>query len=559
MKSVYKVFSFSTTIRNPQRNSVFLECLNKFNGLIFDSKNSRLYFEELVKNGIYKLSNIPSKINEKLINDDILSDLEFEELLKLNPQISSEEKINFRIRTQLKALESQGFLIFSGDKNKPIITMTNLAFELMSRKSYITDIYSKIMIGLHSHNPARKSTLNKARVFLNAIFVIGSLKKEWEKLGNEAKGILKYEFKSFVLGMKDCDYKKCVQDILEYRKNYGLKENEKYISDYLFNKLGLKKIKYDSLNDYADEVFRKFEMTGLLIARGKFKHIYYDFSNFNSKKIESLLNAYKNYDFKEFSNIEEYINFLDNIKLPWLDNDEVRKEVIKQKAKSLDIVLKDSDFENLNILEESLNQKFYNKALQSAILQSDIKELLEELKILASLSNAKSKYDMPEPLRLEYLLALILGKKYGIAKLYSNLIYNENGIPLSYAPAGKIDLEYNDFLFEATMIKNRNQQLNSETTSIARHMKESQDKRREYLRTILIAPYIHWDVALFFKFCAKEFESKIAPITIAKFIELIEKSPNFSDFQINFDKFVNRLLNEQTQNYIDSINFNQIK
>ena len=556
MKSVYKVFSFSTTIRNPQRNSVFLECLNKFNGLIFDSKNSRLYFEELVKNGIYKLSNIPSKINEKLINDDILSDLEFEELLKLNPQISSEEKINFRIRTQLKALESQGFLIFSGDKNKPIITMTNLAFELMSRKSYITDIYSKIMIGLHSHNPARKSTLNKARVFLNAIFVIDSLKKEWEKLGNEAKGILKYEFKSFVLGMKDCDYKKCVQDILEYRKNYGLKENEKYISDYLFNKLGLKKIKYDSLNDYADEVFRKFEMTGLLIARGKFKHIYYDFSNFNSKKIESLLNAYKNYDFKEFSNIEEYINFLDNIKLPWLDNNEVRKEVIKQKAKSLDIVLKDSDFENLNILEESLNQKFYNKALQSAILQSDIKELLEELKILASLSNAKSKYDMPEPLRLEYLLALILGKKYGIAKLYSNLIYNENGIPLSYAPAGKIDLEYNDFLFEATMIKNRNQQLNSETTSIARHMKESQDKRREYLRTILIAPYIHWDVALFFKFCAKEFESKIAPITIAKFIELIEKYPNFSDFQINFDKFVNQLLNEQTQNYIDSINFN---
>ena len=559
MQSVYKVVSFSTTIRNPQRNSVFLECLNKFNGLIFDSKNSRLYFEELVKNGIYKLSNIPSKINEKLINDDILSDLEFEELLKLNPQISSEEKINFRIRTQLKALESQGFLIFSGDKNKPIITMTNLAFELMSRKSYITDIYSKIMIGLHSHNPARKSTLNKARVFLNAIFVIDSLKKEWEKLGNEAKGILKYEFKSFVLGMKDCDYKKCVQDILEYRKNYGLKENEKYISDYLFNKLGLKKIKYDSLNDYADEVFRKFEMTGLLIARGKFKHIYYDFSNFNSKKIESLLNAYKNYDFKEFSNIEEYINFLDNIKLPWLDNNEVRKEVIKQKAKSLDIVLKDSDFENLNILEESLNQKFYNKALQSAILQSDIKELLEELKILASLSNAKSKYDMPEPLRLEYLLALILGKKYGIAKLYSNLIYNENGIPLSYAPAGKIDLEYNDFLFEATMIKNRNQQLNSETTSIARHMKESQDKRREYLRTILIAPYIHWDVALFFKFCAKEFESKIAPITIAKFIELIEKSPNFSDFQINFDKFVNRLLNEQTQDYIDSINFNQIK
>ena len=242
--------------------------------------------------------------------------------------------------------------------------------------------------------------------------------------------------------------------------------------------------------------------------------------------------------------------------MPWLDNYEVRKEVIKQKAKNLNIKLKDSDFENLNVLEEYLNQKFHNKALQIAVLKSDINELLEELKILASLSNAKSKYDIPEPLRLEYLLALILGKKYGIKKLYSNLIYNENGIPLSYAPAGKIDLEYQDFLFEATMIKNRNQQLNSETTSIARHMKESKDKRQEDLRTILIAPYIHWDVALFFKFCAKEFESKIAPITISKFIELIENSPNFIDFQINFDNFVKQLLIEQTQNYIDSINFN---
>lgn len=556
MKSVYKVFSFSTTIRNPQRNFVFLECLNKFNGLIFDSKISRLYFEELVKNGIYKLSNIPSKINEKLINDDVLNNLEFEELLKLNPQISSEEKINFRIRTQLKALESQGFLIFSGDKNKPIITMTNLAFELINRKSYITDIYSKIMIGLHSSNPARTSALNKARVFLNTIFVIDLLKKEWESLGKEFKGVLKYEFKSFVLGMKDCNYKKCVQDILNYRKICGLNEDETYIKDYLFNKLGLKEIKYESLNDYADEVFRKFEMTGLLISRGKFKHIYYDFSSFNSQKVKSILQAYKNYDFKRFSNIEEYINFLENIKLPWLDSDEVRIEVIKQKAKSLNIILKESDFGNLTVLEESLNQKFYNKALQTAILQSDIKELLEELKILASLSNAKSKYDIPEPLRLEYLLALILGKKYGITKLYSNIIYNENGVPLSYAPAGKIDLEYQDFLLEATMIKNRNQQLNSETTSIARHMKESQDKMQKELRTMLIAPYIHWDVALFFKFCAKEFESKIAPITISKFIELIEKSQNFSDFQINFDKFVKRLLNEQTQNYIDSINFN---
>ena len=254
---------------------------------------------------------------------------EIKELFENNPQATG---VNGRVMTQLRALKDQGFLIFSGNKTKPNITMTNFAFELISGKMLFTDIYAKMMIGLHSSNPARTSMLNKARVFLNTIFVIDLLKKEWQKLGNEAKGILKYEF-SFVLGMKDCDYKKCVKDILTYRKIYGLKENKDYIKKYLFDEMGLEKLSYQSLNDYTNEVFRKFEMTGLLIARGKFGHIYYDFSAFNLTKIESLLCEYKNYTFKEFKSVTEYIDFLSNIKLPWLVSEKVRKELIENKAK----------------------------------------------------------------------------------------------------------------------------------------------------------------------------------------------------------------------------------
>ena len=549
----YKVFSINTTVRNPQRNLEFLKYFQKFNGMVFDDKVKMLYFIELVKNGIYQFSNISNSIREKLLNDIALNEQEINELFKNTPQATG---FAGRVMTQLRALKDQGFLIFSQNKNKPTITMTNFAFELMSRKMLITDIYAKLMIGLHSSNPARTSILNKARVFLNTIFVIDLLKKEWKKLGNEAKGILKYEF-SFVLGMKDCDYKKCVKDILEYRKIYGLKENKDYIRNYLFDTMGLENLSYQSLNDYTDEVFRKFEMTGLLIARGKFKHIYYDFSTFNLTKIHALLREYQNYKFKEFKSVADYIEFLDNIKLPWLTSDEVRKEVIKQKAKNLEIKLKESDFGDLNVLEDELNQKFYSKALQSKIAQSDLAQLLNELKILASLIEQESKFDnIPEPLRLEYILALILGKKYGIVNLQSNLIYNENGTPLSYAPAGKADLIYQNCLFEATMIKNRNQQLNSETTSVARHMKESSEQGQDDLRTLLIAPYIHWDVALFFKFCAKEFTSKIAPITIANFIDLIEKSENFSDFKVNFDTlFVDKLTTKKTDEYVDFVNF----
>ena len=282
----FKVFSINTTVRNPQRNLEFLEYFQKFNGLVFDNKIKMLYLIELVKNGVYKFSNISNAIKEKLDNDIALNEQEIKEAFENNPQATG---FSGRVMTQLRALKDQGFLIFSDDKS-PIITMTNIAFELVGRKTSITDIYAKIMIGLHSNNPARTSLLNKARPFLNTIFVIDLLKKEWSKLGEhnknkEAKGILKHEFKSFILGMKDCDYKKCVGEILAYRKIYGLKENKEYIAQYLFEKQGLERVKYETLNDYADEVFRKFEMSGLLIARGVAKYIYYDFSRFESAKV----------------------------------------------------------------------------------------------------------------------------------------------------------------------------------------------------------------------------------------------------------------------------------
>lgn len=555
----FKVFSINTTVRNPQRNLEFLEYFQKFNGLVFDNKIKMLYLIELVKNGVYKFSNISNAIKEKLDNDIALNEQEIKEAFENNPQATG---FSGRVMTQLRALKDQGFLIFSDDKS-PIITMTNIAFELVGRKTSITDIYAKIMIGLHSNNPARTSLLNKARPFLNTIFVIDLLKKEWSKLSEhnknkEAKGILKHEFKSFILGMKDCDYKKCVDEILAYRKIYGLEENKEYIAQYLFEKQGLECVKYETLNDYADEVFRKFEMSGLLIARGVAKYIYYDFSRFESAKVQALLEQYKDgYSCVNFANTQEYIAFLDSVNLPWIQNESVRKSVVAQKAKSLNVSVNTSEFENLDELETRLNQAFYTKSLQGKIEKSEIANLLNELRILASAKESQSNdfKNIPESLRLEYLLALILGKKYGLNNLKSNLIYNENGEPLSYAPAGKADLVYENCNFEATMIKNRNQQLNSETTSIARHLYESQKQNALEQRAVLIAPYIHFDVALFFKFCAKEFESKLAPISISSFIELVEKSATFSEFKRNFDAlFVERLLREKTDSYIDSVN-----
>ena len=545
-KNTFNTFSFDTTIRNPQRNIDFLQVIDKIDGKVLDEKSLLIYWYEAIGKGIYRPQNVNAEVRNKLLKGESLSENEIKKIMQDNPQKVG--GFEGRAITHFKALHSQLLLIY--DKQSKLVRISKIGRELLEHTHDVQNIYTKIMLGIHFGSPIRKEN-NRARVFLNTIFVIDLLKKQWAKLGNKSKGILKHEC-VFVLGMKDCDYKQCVSEILTYRKMYGLKEHKEYIENYCVNN-GLKHLKYDTRKDYVDEVFRKFAMSGLIIAR----HNYYDFSSFEYKKIESILQYYKDYAFMEFSDIYEYIDFVYSITLPWIENNEVRKQIATQKAKELDMSLEDSDFNDLALLENKLNQTFYQKALDGKIQVSQIDTLLKELRILASLTQEKSSLDnIPEPLRLEYLLALILGKKYGSNNLESNLIYNENGEPLSYAPAGKADLLYENFSFEATMIKNRNQQLNSETTSIARHFYESKKQNALEQRAMLIAPYIHWDVALFFKFCAKEFDSKLAPISITSFIWLIEKSATFKEFSANFDRlFVNKLLSDKTDEYIDSVNF----
>lgn len=549
----FKVFSINTTIRNPLRNIEFLEYFRKFNGLVFDKKVKRLYLIELIRNGVYKFNIMSESTKQKLLNDEELSDLEIEELLKNNPQKTGFEG---RVMTQLRALKDQGLLSFDGSNINPKIYMTRLALMYINKEILLNDLYLKLMIGLHSKNPARDTLYNESRVFLNTLFVIDGVKKIWAKISKkEAKGLLKYEF-AFILGMKDCNYKKCIVEILKYRKKFGLKENKKYIQDYLFEKEKLIKISYKSIIDYADEVFRKFELTGFLIKRGKSTNIYYDFSTYNNKKIDIVLKKYKNYKFETFKNIDSYNDFIYKLELPWEKDENIKKDIVIDKAKQLGIDESSLDFTNLSDLENSLNTKFYKDKFSEILKDVNLVELLDELKYLSDNDDEKSIYDiLPQPLRLEYVLTLIFAKKFGnLERLESNLIYNENGLPISFAPAGKIDLIYDNVLIEATMIKNRNQQLNSETTSIARHMYEKKKEENKEFRTILVAPYIHFDAALFFKFCAKEFECRIAPITINNFINIIKKSDNMDEFGKNFDSFNQNLLNKKTDIYIDEIN-----
>ncbi|MDD4575231.1 MAG: AlwI family type II restriction endonuclease [Bacteroidales bacterium] len=553
----YKIFSINTTIRNPKRNVEFLKAFLPYNNKkISPNEMAGGYLYSLVKNGIYSFLNVSQSIKDKIRDDIPLTDAEVKQAFVDNPQATT---FRGRALTQLRALRDQGFLIFKSETREYYeMEISKLGEELIKNEISSADIYCKSMIGMHANSPVRQKLFNESRPFLNTLFVIDGVNKKWLELGNEPKGILTHEFATFVLSMKDCDYKSAINNIIEYRKKYKLIANKKAITGFLDSQ-DILPLKYESIiKDYADDVFRKFEMTGLIIAHGGFKHIYYNFSQFNKSKVDIILEKYKNYKFETFSNQYDYYNYLHNIELPWAVNADTRKNIISAKSKLLKLNI---DFNKTNLEQaEIIINDYFNKSIIARVVENlDEKSLLEELLILSGTIVSQSQYkDIPEALRLEYITAMLIAKKFGANGLIANMIMSENGEPLSYAPAGRPDIvfEHKDgsYIFELTMAKNSKQQENSETSNIVRHMAELKAVTGIEYRMALIAPLIHYDIATFFQFRCATSKEKIAPISIDKFVDDINKVETVAEYTNNFDSIVDMLLTMETKMYIDKIN-----
>lgn len=551
----YKVFSINTTIRNPKRNRDFLTLFQPFDGKVFDDECSYAYLYELIKKGVYQVSDISSEIKEKWNNDIDLSPKEIRRAIDDNPQATG---LHGRVMTQIRSLKDQGFLMFEEYKRGLyIITITKLGKDLINNIIDPTVTYTKVMLGMHANSPVRVKLLNQSRPFLNTLFVIHEVNKRWSELGYQPKGILMHEFGTFVLSMKDCDYQSCAEKIIKYRLKNRYEAKRVQLEKHLRDE-GVLPIQYNSLvRDYPDEVFRKFEMTGLLVKHGQFAYIYIDFSNYNHAKVEAILKAYKDYGFHQFGSNSEYYAFMESQSIPWEADVFIRKKIVEEKAKVLGMTMNPSN--TLEENEEQLDRIFYTHSLQKAVNRYDCDFINRELLVLAHRIKGKSTLeDIPEPLRLEYLLALYFGKKYGLEGLISNIIYDEEGLPLHCAPGGKSDIIFHSklgsYILEPTMLTSRQQQQNSETTNIVRHVKEEESKTNLKYRVMMIAPCVHDDVADFFQFKAIREDVKITPVTIERTVGLFMDSETLQLLGINYDEILQLLKNSSVAIYTNEMN-----
>lgn len=170
--------------------------------------------------------------------------------------------------------------------------------------------------------------------------------------------------------------------------------------------------------------------------------------------------------------------------------------------------------------------------------------LITELK---KLGEGKQKSNLPfmsyvaAPLQLEFLLSLLLVLKYQEGfKVQPNFIADHYGMPISHAPARMGDIELISatqyWLIEVTLIRNKKQQLNAETTSVIRHLNEALSDYNEHFLSF-VAPIVHQDTEEFYQTqivmmqLSKLQKTFLKPYSLAEFIEVTERNNNLSDMR----------------------------
>ena len=133
-----------------------------------------------------------------------------------------------------------------------------------------------------------------------------------------------------------------------------------------------------------------------------------------------------------------------------------------------------------------------------------------------------------EPLRLEFLSALLLKSSNANADIVANYRRGDDGLPISHAPGNHADIEVyfeNALqLYEVTLMTGA-AQAKAEMAPISRHQKEARAKNASKMdlnvETVFIAPSIHADSEMWADFIALRDNVKIVNRTIEEFASLI--------------------------------------
>ncbi len=551
-----KIWSLSTTVRNPERIRYFLSVLKEMDGEDFEEAGQVKLQTLLIQNRLYKPMGL--SVAQSELYDPIKGKMSFEEAQEIFEHMRSRstvlgEDLGFRGRTSVAPLTKMGLAVAKRTSGK--IKITDLGNAFLNNEIDIGDVYFRFFIKWQLPNPDSTEFSDDGayniKPFIGALHLIDRVNKQEIARGNEPKGISKDEFDIFVpslINITNIDsYAKKIIALRDRVSGKSRVEKRQILNDYTrefavaflgtddvdkVNKL------INNLDEYGDNAIRYFRLTRYFYIRGG--GFYIDLEPRRSVEINNLL-AHDNGEAKTFASKEEYLDYISDItqpKLPW----ETKEKFIEIIEKLIEEV---SAYETtLSLVEahrvayESLAEvelksyaeelRTYRRSLQDKenhIISKDVEKIKEYITVLENIFDAEDK-----PITLEKYVSLGLNALNDALQIKPNYPVGDDNEPTFTAPANTPDIECfyetHNAICEVTMLTGRDQWYN-EGQPVMRHLRDFENKNTDKVSYCLfVAPKLHRDtVNTFWTSVKYEYEGiaqKIIPISIGQFIELLK-------------------------------------
>lgn len=498
-KPEYKQMAFETAVRNPERYKGILSVVKDYDGRKLDDDClleivSKLYLE--------------GEVSSTRI--EILEDTKLEDITNLVKEVNSTRNADggfpkgyqSRFWTYMRTMSELGIVLARYNK---VFKISELAKKLLNEEIDEQELFSIQAMKYNRKSPYRNvsNDFNYFRFILEVLMVLREKKK---KLSHE----------QFIVSLfsKNGNVRKYL-NLIEENKFNSLDETYRFLKE----KYGVTNRFQTVTKDYPDVVLRLLRITGFITLDYKGKI----FIRINEKKLNYIQRILK-------------VEF--NLSKEEKENPLMFFYKLNLNSKEYLQIIHEYRYEDKIIVDE------YNEQLKNIIKTYNInlEKLTEYINKIGSRRQPPEFKFIPDPLKLEFYISLLIYIKYKDKfKVKPNYKSDELGIPISHAPGNTGDIEVLSldiyWLIEVTLIRNKTQQYNNETTSVIRHFNKNEynDKSKKYLS--FIAPYIHEDTNEFYKISIIKLAMNnkknlyIKPYSIEDFTNITVKENNLSDME----------------------------
>jgi hypothetical protein len=504
----YKQMAFDTAVRNPERYIDILTVVRDFDGEILDDNILLNLVSALYLKGVVTSSEI--NINENTTISDI-KDLVIQVNSSRNADGGFPKGYQSRFWTYMRALCELGFVFARYNQE---FRLSKTAKMLIDRDIDEQEAFSIQAMKYNRKSPYRNVS-NDFNFFKFILMVLLKLK--------ETNKSLSYE--QFIIATFSNDGN--VEDFLEIIENNKFKDYDAAF-EFIKKNYSLTTSYQTTMQDYPDVVRRFFIISGFITIK------------YSGKKLIQIN-----------ENKLDYIKELCNIDFNLTDDEKNDENLFFQKFESCTDIFLDLLYkyrEQDKIIGDIYTEQLYNIIRDYNITEDVIIKSIE--KIGSKTTEIQEFKEIPEPLKLEFFISILIALKYKSQFIIRpNYKADHIGKPYSHAPGNTGDIEVFSkkiyWLIEVTLIRNKTQQLNHETTSIIRHLFSNDEFANHFIKYLsFIAPQVHQDTQEFFDYQIVKSKNDthhiyIKPYSIGEFIDII------SNFNILED------MNKYTQKVIE--------